>query len=192
MNVKDFFNEAAPTWDAREKTPDAVKLALLRRLDLPKGAKVLDVACGTGVVTGLIHELTDAPICGIDVAPRMIEIAREKYRGATWARFEVADLMTYAPTEKYDYAVIYNAYPHFLSPEMLARKLAELLTDGGRFAVVHSLSRAQLDSHHKGAVSPISRSLKSPLEEAAFFTPHFRIDVAEESDRHYLIIGTKK
>lgn len=41
--------------------------------------KVLDIGCGTGDLDLILAEvLTDGAVCGIDIAPRMIEIAKEK------------------------------------------------------------------------------------------------------------------
>jgi ubiquinone/menaquinone biosynthesis C-methylase UbiE len=51
---------------------DLVELAALR-----PGERVVDVACGTGVVTRLVAErVGDAAVAGVDIDPGMLEVAR--------------------------------------------------------------------------------------------------------------------
>ena len=57
----------------------AVRKAMLRRAltDVPAGAKVLDVGCGTGEFTAMLREMGyDA--CGTDLSDRAIAAARER------------------------------------------------------------------------------------------------------------------
>ena len=50
---------------------------LIKKLELHKGEKVLDVACGTGVLTRLIAEKVgpDGKVEGLDVNPAMLKVA---------------------------------------------------------------------------------------------------------------------
>lgn len=59
--------------------------------ELPERARVLDVGCGTGRPTAELLVAAGCDVTGVDVSPRMIDIARAQVPGA---RFEIADLRT--------------------------------------------------------------------------------------------------
>lgn len=165
---------------------------LIGRLHVLKGERVLDVACGTGIITGLLAEASGAKVTAIDIAPKMIEKAREKYAGRDDVEFVCGDFLEFAGEQRnFDYVVIFNAYPHFLDPAALSTALATVLAPGGRFAILHSHSRAWLTDHHNKVAPGISRVLGPVDQESRYFTKDFTILAAEESAEHYLIIGAR-
>lgn len=187
--VELFFDKLAANWaDFQEATPEVIR-SLLDRLDIKKDDSLLDIACGPGTISGLLKEYTSNKIVAIDISGKMIEEAKRIYKDESQIEFRREDL--FDVKEKYDYAIIYNAYPHFMDVAALNSKLADILQENGRFAIVHSLGREELDRHHSNAASKVSRHLNKPSKEAKMFT-NFDILVAEESDRHYLIIGKKR
>ena len=190
--MKQFFDSLAPHWDEEEVIPEARRDGLLQQLGIQKGENVLDIACGTGVITGSLYKLTDTPVIGIDLSDEMILRAKKKYEGVKDISLIEGDFLTY-PFEdsSFDFAVIYNAYPHFLEPKKLSIALARVLKKGGHFAVLHSLGRDQLSICHKHTGS-LSRVLQEPKEESKYFMDFFRIQKAEEGKVFYFILGEKK
>ncbi|WP_079430948.1 MULTISPECIES: trans-aconitate 2-methyltransferase [Streptomyces] len=61
---------------------------------LPRGARVLDVGSGTGRPTAETLARAGCAVTGIDVSAEMVALARSRVPGA---RFEQADVRTYAP-----------------------------------------------------------------------------------------------
>lgn len=61
----------------------------------------------------------------------------------------------------------------------------------GRFAILHSPSRMQLDMHLAHCMD-VSRRLLGPQEETKAFEGYFSIQQADEGDDYYLIAGVKK
>jgi SAM-dependent methyltransferase len=59
---------------------------------LPAGARVLDLACGTGAPTA--RQLTEAglQVTGVDLSPGMVELARENVPEADFRNLDIADL----------------------------------------------------------------------------------------------------
>lgn len=190
--LQSYFDSLAPEWDSLEHASPEEVAGLFKELDIRPGEKALDIACGTGVVTGLIHGYTQAPVLGIDLSKEMIAIAKKKYAAQSWASFLAVDFLKWKTSERFDYAIIYDAYPHFLEPELFEKQLAHLLKENGRFAIVHSLSREQLKEHHDGHCPAFSRDLKTPNEEAKVFAKDFTILRAEENNQSYLLMGQKK
>lgn len=190
--VETFFDGLANTWDKSETCPREFKLSLLSELGIAKGDKVLDLACGTGVVTGLIHELSDTEVVGVDISNNMIEVAKEKYNDEEWATFVHADFLNWDTDITFDDVVIYNAYPHFLEPMVLSKKLASVLNKGGRVAILHSLSRKDLSSHHSGRAKSVSRNLMELSREVDFFKNEFDVITSKEDDKSIVIILQKR
>jgi SAM-dependent methyltransferase len=59
---------------------------------LPTGARVLDLACGTGLPTA--RQLTEAglKVTGVDLSTRMVELARENVPEAEFLQLDIADV----------------------------------------------------------------------------------------------------
>ncbi|MCI2111378.1 MAG: class I SAM-dependent methyltransferase [Bacilli bacterium] len=190
--VRDFFDRAAPTWDSDEKMGRDDLLALLRRLRIKEGDKVLDIACGTGIITPLLAALSKRPVLGVDLSEGMIAEARKKFAGNPSVSFRCLDFVSVPLDEKFDYAVIYDAYPHFMDPKALSRALSAALNPGGRFAIVHSMSTRALNEHHRGVPSGVSRQLGPVAEEAANFAGDFAIETALDEANSIFIIGRKR
>ena len=188
--IENFFDNVAPSWDEHENCPIETKLSLLRESDIKEGDLVLDVTCGTGVVTGLIHSLTNNKVIGIDISSKMIELAKKKYSSCSWADFRHMDLFDLDEEEKFDAIIIYNAYPHFMDPKKLAEKCFKVLKEEGTVSILHSLSRKELDAHHSGRAKPISRSLSEPIKEATYFN-HFDIVKAKEDEKSFVLVLKK-
>ena len=191
-DIKNFFESIAPHWDDMECVPPARIQALLSKVRIEKGERVLDVACGTGIITKKLATLSETKVLGIDLSPKMIEIAKNKNSGETCIEFQVADFTETDFKEAYDVVVIYNAFPHFLEVARLEEALWKALRQGGRFAILHSLSRKELALHHANVPDTVSRRLMSPEEESKAFLDRFEILEASESDSHYCIVGKKK
>lgn len=83
------FDRLAPVWDEM-RMPEAfapVEAALAALPEEPRS--VLDLGTGTGSVAQVVAErFPDAQVTGVDVSPKMIDVARAK---GTRVRFEVAD-----------------------------------------------------------------------------------------------------
>ena len=189
--IRDFFDGLAPVWDERAKDDLSVVRGLLERAGIGPGDHVLDVACGTGVITGLLHDMTGEPVLGIDVSGQMIERAKDKYAGADGVAFRQGDFLAFDGGD-YDAVVIYNAFPHFMDVNALCLALSRNLKPSGKFVIVHSLGRRQLSAHHDGLGPRISRELQSPQEEAKAFSDLFQIELAEEGEDFYLLVGVKQ
>lgn len=186
-----FFDRLAPSWDQMNTVSDEHLNELLKLIPLKSGLKVLDVACGTGILTGKISDITRNRVLGIDISGEMIKKAEEKFQGNKNVEFRKEDFYT-ASYQDLDLIMIHNAYPHFLNVTEMKEQSLKMLKKGGYLVILHSISRKELSRHHSGDRRKVSRDLGSPEEEASIYLPEFQIVKAEEDDNHYLVLLQKK
>ncbi|MGW4424196.1 class I SAM-dependent methyltransferase [Streptosporangium sp. NPDC004631] len=103
---------------------------LVDLLDPRPGERIVDLGCGTGVLTAEISS-RGARVLGADGSQEMIEKARTQYPGLD---FIVGDGHDFTVAEPYD-AVFSNAALHWMSrePDAVISGVREALTPGGRF-----------------------------------------------------------
>ena len=189
--IKTFFDHLAGSWDDKaDDNLDFVR-SLLSKAGIAQGMKCLDLACGTGVITGLLATMTGQPVLGMDLSDEMIVQAERKYAGREDIFFLQGDFYHF-DGGRYDAIVLYNAYPHFLDPEALSKTFARHLNSNGRFVVLHSFGRDRLRRHHDGLGPRICRDIGSPEEEWGSYAGEFALVLAEEDGNLYLLCGKKK
>ena len=179
-----FFDERAGEWDAGMVRSDEKIGRILDNAKVTAGSRVLDIACGTGVLIGDYLRRNVESVTAVDISPEMVRIARKK--------FLCGDAETAPLGERFDAIVIYNAFPHFPDPERLVARLAALLAPGGRLTVAHGSSRADIDAHHHGAASRVSNGLMEAEALAAIFARHLRVTDVISTDEMYQVVGEKE
>ena len=186
--VVEFFDRLAPGWDAEMVRSDEIIRTILDNADVTAGKNVLDVACGTGVLIPDYLERNVASVTGIDISPKMAEIARIKFSQET-VTILCGDVETAAFDRQFDCVVVYNAFPHFPDPERLVRTLAGLLTPGGTLTVAHGMSREKIDAHHHGSASHVSNGLMPAEDLAAIFRTVLTVSTVISDERMYQVVG---
>lgn len=191
LSMKEFFDSLSTSWDEKEQSSLDERRNFLSFLDIKEGEKVLDLACGTGVITPLLLEKSKCQVTAIDLSPKMIEIAKKKYHDSPLMKFISADFYNFNEG-KYDWIIVFNAYPHFLNREAFKEKVLELLNENGKLAIIHNLSRKTLIKTHEGKAHPYSRDLESPRDEARFYQDKMNVILSKEDDTSYKLILEKK
>ena len=189
-DIIEFFDSWASVWDERMVIDEQIIKTILDRGNVTAGKKILDVACGTGV---LIPYYLDRDVCdvtGIDISPKMIEIAKEKFQIDN-VKFICDNAVDHEYDEKYDCIVIYNAFPHFEDPERLIEKMSLLLNKGGTLSVAHGMSRQRINAHHDNVMN-VSRLLPDVEELGKIFDSYLHVKDTISDDRMYLICGVKE
>lgn len=79
QDVIEFFDQAAAGWDAQLRRNEPVIARILDNAGVRSGVRVLDVACGTGVLIPDYLQRGAAQVTAIDISPEMARIAREKF-----------------------------------------------------------------------------------------------------------------
>jgi SAM-dependent methyltransferase len=140
--LTDLKLDARTTWatgdyDAmmRQERLYEVGARLVRHADVQAGEQVLDLACGTG--NAAIPAATiGAQVTGVDLTPRMLELARERAETAgvelELTEGDAEDL----PFDDGRFDVVLSAFGCMFAPrhEVVAREMVRVLRPGGRLA----------------------------------------------------------
>ena len=184
----EFFDRLAPGWDAEMVRNDAVINTILDNAAVMEGKDILDVACGTGVLIPDYLKRGVASVTGIDISPKMAEIAKAKFPQPE-VTILCGDVESTYFGKQFDCIVVYNAFPHFPDPEHLIATLSSLLKPGGTLTVAHGMSREKIDAHHHGSAHHVSNGLMSAEDLASIFKEYLTVTTMISNDRMYQVVG---
>jgi len=108
----------------------------LAEVGLSPGDRILDIACGTGIVTRLAKErLGDAgTVVGIDISPDMLAVARRVAPGIDW-REGNAGALPLNDGEQFDVVVCQQGLQFFSDKPAAVAQMRRALASSGRLAV---------------------------------------------------------
>lgn len=191
-DIKEFFDMLAEDWDA-EVVVDEIKMQrILDAAGIEEGKKVLDVACGTGVMIPEYLERKVGKVVAFDFSPNMIKVAKAKFHDDPRVEFQCTDINGLQVNDTFDSVVIYNAFPHFLHPKDLIEKLAGMITIGGRLTVAHDMGIRQLNAHHSKRAKKVSNPMLETNEMANLFAAYFEVTHQVSEEDIYIVSGIKR
>lgn len=184
----DYFDEIAPRWDSvASRDPDLLRC--LMTLCIAKGARVLDVGCGTGMLTPYILEKSPASLVSIDISPAMIAIAKERH-GHTGAEFLCGDVMELNRPGEFDCTILYDTFPQFENRGSLIRHMHRLLAADGRLMICNGHNRHVINAPYKGG--SVSIPLPAAKTLASTVSQYFDVDTVIDSPSLYAVSGVQK
>ncbi len=114
MNI-DLYDKIGVGYDSTRHADGYILSRLIELLDAPKGARILDVACGTGNYTVGVSN-AGYKMTGIDISEEMLNSAREKDSSVNWIECDVTELPF--DSGSFDGAMCTLAIHHF--PDLVA------------------------------------------------------------------------
>ena len=174
------WNEVAPfyhkRWARDEVGPFDVTKKLLELSKIKKGSSVLDLACGTGLVTKKILKSVggDGDVFGIDISDSALKIAKKWVGAKKNVHFVRGDAETIQLNTKFDVITCQFALFFFPNEQKVLRNMKKLLKKNGTIAMT---------VHGKNNV-PYFDSILNPIKK---FIPDY-LPVYPEMDR----FGTKE
>ena len=108
---------------------------LARSVPVQPGGSILDVACGTGVVTRLLADRVgpDSRVVGLDLNDAMLAVARRLRPELHWKQGDACALPF--PDGSFDVVVSQAALMFFSDPVAALREMGRVAAAGGRIAV---------------------------------------------------------
>jgi SAM-dependent methyltransferase len=152
-----YFNGLAPVWDSECAQP-AFMLDRLEALDgglgLAPGMRLLEVGCGTGLISGwLAGRVRPGRLVSADFSPAMLDQARRRGYAADYWQM---DICAEGPvTERFDVVLCFHAFPHFRDQPAALRQIRRLLKPGGCLTILHLAGSAQINAFHAGLREPV-------------------------------------
>jgi ubiquinone/menaquinone biosynthesis C-methylase UbiE len=163
ISLKFIWDKNAPEWGG--KWPEGgdfnhkyiIIPEVIRLLDIKKGEKILDVACGEGTISRMLIE-KEAEVTSIDFS-NMIDYAIEKEKkeklGIKYIKGNALNLTEYFNREFFDKVVCNMAVMDIVDHEKLFQEIFKILKDEGEF--VFSIT-------HPCFALPATISIKVPTD----------------------------
>jgi malonyl-ACP O-methyltransferase BioC len=176
------FSRAASTYDQGAGLHRHVGARLLEILPDPDEVgrgRILEVGCGTGVLTGLIRQrYPDAMLCVMDVAEGMVSTVRERWGHDPAVEYVVSDVREFKTARPFDLIVSSSAL-HWAEPlgKTMATLKAVLVPGGGLYAALmvdgtlaelHGLRRQIAPGKMPVGRLPTRDEVISAVEQAGF------------------------
>ena len=113
-----------------------LRRAFLAAIDVSPESRVLEVGCGTGVLTRALAQLSPvASVVGVDVAPSLLERARELASDGSAIEFVQGDARSLPfEDEAFDLVVFDSTLSHVPGPEGALTEAFRVLRTGGLLA----------------------------------------------------------
>lgn len=137
-----FFNNVAHDYDIRVAPCRVLQVkALVYELNLAGHEKVLDVGCGSGLLSlEVIRHLRDGgQFTGIDMSPNMLDLCRRKLTSAGYSNFTLAvgdSLALDFADGTFDIIVSSNVIPFVGDQDRFVHEIRRVLKPGGVFGLI--------------------------------------------------------
>ncbi len=199
MNAKDYFDNAAETWDERFFTPKLSSFLekFVPQFGITSGQQVLDVGTGTGVLVPYISKAVgpEGKVVALDFSEKMVNQCKTKYSHLKNVSVKLGNIeedATFSP-ESFDAVICFGVFPHLVNKQKALQNIHRLLKAEGKLVIAHALSSEELKIHHKKvsakmvhATLPEEADMKELLEKTGFTN----ISIKDEPGQ-YLCLATK-
>ncbi|MGH7829061.1 MAG: class I SAM-dependent methyltransferase [Candidatus Binatia bacterium] len=157
-----LYSDFAPLYD---KVFGKIFYSRLRHviasLDIPRGARVLELGVGTGASFPAYPP--HCKVIGVDVAPDMLARAKEKIRENGWTHLRVSEMDALNldfPDDKFDYVMAFHVVTVVPDPVRMMEEAKRVCKPGGRIVVVnHFTSESPMLGFLTEALDPMTRRL---------------------------------
>jgi ubiquinone/menaquinone biosynthesis C-methylase UbiE len=196
MQLQEYFDQLAPTWD-KELTRERLKCLgnIVRELGIKPGYYVLDIGSGTGVLLPfLITEVgNEGKIVALDFSAEMLVQAQAK-NFPPIVGFAQADVLAIPLADSsVDMAICNSAFPHFGDKVKALKEIARALKNNGRMVICHTMSREMLNRLHQSVGGIVANDLLPDEFQLRALAKQAELKITrfEDNPERYLVIAEK-
>ena len=137
QKISKMFNKTAKQYDVFNNviscfTHKNVKQNAIRCLKIQKGAKILDLCCGSGDLSCIIKQLQpDSEVIGVDFSEKMLDIAKQKNPNVTYYLRNAENLNF--ENDIFDFVVMGFGLRNIETPQNALNEIYRVLKQGGKF-----------------------------------------------------------
>lgn len=104
--------------------------------DITNGSRVLDAGCGEGKASIQLAQKYGAKVCGVDIVPRSIAIAKNSSKDNGLVDFQIADYNKLPFGDNtFDVVFTLETFTHSANPKKTLEEFLRVLKPGGRIAI---------------------------------------------------------
>lgn len=144
-----FFDSIASDWD-KDYTEESKRKdvdSLISKFGIEKGDKVLDLGCGTGIITGRVLNAVGekGKVVGCDFSLKML--ANSSLSNDNFVCCDVYHLPF--KDSYFDKAIFFSCFPHFQNKPLIIKEISRVLRKKGVFFISHLLSSEEIKAVHE-------------------------------------------
>jgi ubiquinone/menaquinone biosynthesis C-methylase UbiE len=151
------------------KAKERIISAFVRLSGLPPGSRVLDVGCGSGAFTQLLHK-RGYQTSGLDISPKLIALARRKFPDIDFFEGD-AEGMPF-DNGQFDGVLLSGLIHHFPNPQPLAAEVFRVLKRAGRFVAFDPNRMNPFMWLYRDPASPVYSSIGVTDNERPLLASH--------------------
>jgi SAM-dependent methyltransferase len=159
----ELLEAVADRLEARGKNPVFCTMLndFLEQMDIDCARNVLDMGCGTGVVTRAIAKRAAfrGVVMGVDISPYLVEFARrigDKEHSHKKTTFQVGDSCSLdIPDKEMDVVVIHTLLSHVEHPRSVLKEAYRVVRPGGRVGIFEGDFASLAFGHERDAKSTV-------------------------------------
>jgi len=184
-----YFTDLAPEWDKavgndRQRIEKLEKL--FQRINIGKGASVLDIGCGNGILIPLTEKKTssDGKITAVDSSSGMINIAKQRHADHKnidyiTGIFEKLDL----EENSFDTVLAFAAFPHIEDQVRALVRIRHCIKESGHLYIFHMAGTERLNHFHRNLDSPVKNDIMPGKREISQMLSITGFEMSEYIDR---------
>jgi ubiquinone/menaquinone biosynthesis C-methylase UbiE len=166
--ARKFFDDLADSWDDlyyKDRQTRSKLDRLTPGFQISKGSKILDLGCGTGIISARLSQSAGAKgtVIGCDYSFSMLKAAEKKGKGIDFICADAHKLPF--KTEYFDGVICFSCFPHFEDKPAVLREINRIIKPGGCLVISHLLSRRQINQVHRKVKAAVSGHMMLPKKQ---------------------------